>query len=231
MQPHTWTNLTDDGGVRAIKYSFGPATANTMAVKLDDGTWLVVSPGAKLPAGALDELAKDGDVSALVANNAYHHMGQGAWRARFPKAVSYAAEGSLPRLAKQATAVPFRPLAELTKVLPSRVRCLVPDGMKVPDLMVSVDSPKGAVWFSGDLISNTVKEDVKPLPRLLFALLGGGPGYRLNKVPSMVYVKDKEAWMGSLRRLFEAQPPSVVLPAHGNPLTDDAAVKTRALVG
>lgn len=230
MDLHTWTNLTPDGGVRAIKYSFGPGTANTLAVRLDDGTFLVVSPGARLPTSALDALAKDGEVSALVAPNAYHHLGQGAWRARFPKATSYAPDGSLSRLAKQATAVPFRPLSELTAKLPAGVRCHVPDGMKVPDLLVSADAAGGAVWFSGDLISNTTRDDVKPLPRLLFKLLGGGEGYRFNKVPAMVYVRDRDAWRATLRGLFEKYPPATVLPAHGDPLTERAAEQTQALL-
>jgi len=229
MSLHAWESLTSDGGVRALKYSFGIATANTLAARLDDGSWLVVSPASGAPASALDELAKDGPVSALVAPNAYHHLGQAAWRARFPQATSYAAAGALARLGKQTGGVPFEPLEALATKLPSRVAWLLPDGMRVPDLLLHATSGGETVWFSGDLISNTVSEDMKPVPRFIFGLLGGGPGYRLNSVPALVYVKDRASWRASVRSAFDRAPPNVVLPAHGLPVREDASAKTRAL--
>lgn len=33
---HTWVPLTPEGSVRWLKYSFGPGTANTLAVRQDD---------------------------------------------------------------------------------------------------------------------------------------------------------------------------------------------------
>ena len=228
MELHSWTNLAADGSIRVLKYSFGFGTANTLAARLDDGSWLVVSPAIGLPASALDALGQDGDVSALVAPNGFHHLGQATWRARFPKAVSYAPEGALARLAKKAAAVPFRSLGELT--LPARIGRHLPEGMKVPDLLLSVRAGDGAVWFVGDLISNTVAGDVKGFPGFMFRLLGGGPGYRFNKVPTMVYLRDKKAWKASVRALFEQTAPTAVVPAHGDPITDDAAAKTRAIL-
>ena len=229
MKLHTWTDLAADGSVKAIKYSFGPATANTLAARLDDGTWLAVSPAAGLPEGALEELAKDG-VSALVAPNGFHHMGQSPWRARFPKAVSYAPAGSLARLASKSKDVAYQPLDELVKLLPKRIRFILPEGTKIPDLLMSVGIDGGNVFFSGDLISNTVSEDVKPVPRFIFGLLGGGAGYRFNKVPAALYLRDRAGWKRSVLESLEASPPTVVLPAHGNPIREDAAAQTRAIL-
>jgi hypothetical protein len=215
--------------VRALKYSFGLGTSNSMAVRLDDGSWLVISPASGAPPDALEALAKDGPVSALVAPNAYHHMGQGAWRARFPQAKSYAPAAALPRLAKQAAGVPFEPLEALTAKLPARVACLVPDGMRIPDVLLRASSGGETVWFTGDLISNTVAQDIAAVPRFIFGLLGGGPGYRLNPVPAMIYLKDKAAWRNAAKAAFEQAPPSAVVPAHGLPVRDGVAEKTRAL--
>lgn len=230
MKLHAWTDLVGDGSIKALKYSFGVATANTLAARLDDGSWMVVSPAMKLPDPLYDALASDGGVSALVAPNAYHHMGQAAWRARFPKAVSYAPEGTLKRLASASKGVAYEPLASLTKILPARVRCVVPEGMKVPDLLVFAGSERGNVLFGGDLISNTVSEEMKPVPRFIFGLLGGGPGYRFNSVPGLVYLRDKAAWKRDVLARVEATPPAVVLPAHGNPVRDDVMAQTRAIL-
>jgi hypothetical protein len=229
MQMHTWENLTPDGTVRALKYSFGMGSANTMAARIDDGSWLVISPATGAPEAALEALAQEGPVSALVANNAFHHLGQPMWRKRFPQAVSYAAAGSLPRLAKKAAGIPFRPIEELK--LPPSVRLVQPAGMKVPDLLAAVETPHGAVWFGGDLISNTVAADLKPFARFIFGLLGGGPGYRFNPVPAFVYLKDKAGWKAATRKLLLATPPAVVLPAHGEPVRDDAAARSQAILG
>jgi hypothetical protein len=92
-----WQNLTSDGSVRWLKYSWGPATANTLAARLEDGTWLVVAPSVGSPSSVLEDLSKDGTVSALIAPNAYHYLGQQAWRLHFPGATSYAPSGGRTR--------------------------------------------------------------------------------------------------------------------------------------
>jgi hypothetical protein len=109
---YVWRTLTEDGSVRWLKYSFGPGTANTLAARIEDGTWLVVSPATGAPPSVLEDLARDGTISALVAPNAYHHRGQEEWRLRFPGAVSYAADGALPRLSEKSPGVPYRPISE-----------------------------------------------------------------------------------------------------------------------
>ena len=81
MELYQWQPLDSTGNVQMLTYSFGPGTANTMAIRLDDGSFLVVSPATRAPEAALDALGKLGPVSALLAPNAYHHMGQAQWRA------------------------------------------------------------------------------------------------------------------------------------------------------
>ncbi len=228
MKNATWENLTEDGGVRWLKYSFGPGTATTLAARLDDGQWLVVSPPRDPSAQVLDGLG--GDVSALVAPNGYHYLGQAAWRARFPKAKSYAAKDSIERLAKKSSDIPFEPLDALTSTLPSRIEVLRPEGMKVSDLMVRVASGNGTVWYTGDLISNLEKGDVSWAVGLLFSVLGGGPGFRYNGVPAMVYMKDRAAWASSVRAAFEKSPPTAIVPGHGAALKDDSAVRAREIL-
>ncbi len=222
----TWVEIAD--GVRMMSYSFGPGRANTLAVRLEPRSWLIISPSAGAPEAALDEIDREGAATALIAPNAYHHLGQTTWRARFPSAVSYAPEGALPRLAKVCPNVPFRSIRELT--LPSHVGFFEPKGMRNPDLMLRVDTPKGIVWFSGDVISNTTPADLVAPLRWLFTLVGGGPGFRLNNMPAMAYLKDRPTWKASVREAMAAHPPSIVVPAHGDPVTEDAERRTNALL-
>ncbi|MFO0746186.1 MAG: hypothetical protein U1F43_11000 [Myxococcota bacterium] len=225
---HAWEKVDAAGTVLALKYSFGPGTANTLVARLDDDTLLAVSPASGLPPAVLDALAERGDVSALVAPNAYHHMGHKAWRARWPNAVSYAPDGAMARLAKKCPDVPFEPLTKLAPHLGSRVELLVPPDMKTPDLLVRVDTPDGNVWFLGDLVSNLTKADLRLPVRMLFRLLGGGPGLRFNKVPTMVYLKDKAAWRAWVREQLALAPVAVAVPAHGDLVRDDAAARLAA---
>lgn len=227
MTKYLWSPLTEDGNVRWLKYSFGPGTANTMAIRDTDGAWVVISPSTKTPSAALDALVKEGQVKALVANNGFHHLGQAQWRERFPHAVSYAPQGALARLKAKAAGIPFQPLGAL-KTGPG-LAFLVPDGLKVPDLLVMANAGDETVWFSGDLVSNTGPEDLALPVRLLFTLVGGGTGFRFNKMPSLVYLKDRAAWNGSVRAWLGAGP-SIVLPAHGDPLVDNAAARSLRIV-
>ena len=179
----------------------------------------------------LDELAEDGTVSALIAPNAFHHRGQPAWRRRFPDAVSYAPEGALPRLAQKSPGVPYRPISELIERVRPRVDPFTPLGLKAPDMLVRVSVPGDTVWWMGDLFSNsTAADQVWWLRRLVAPLAGSGLGYRRNAKPGLVYVRDRAAWLGSIRDALGRHPPSIVVPAHGDPVSEDAAPRTQQLL-
>lgn len=229
MELHKWQQVASDGSVRALKYSFGMGTANTLAARLDDGTWCVVSPCVGAPPELLEQLARDGDVSALVANNGFHHLGQATWRRRFPGAVSYAAAGSIARLAKKCAGVEFQPLPALSAKLPQRIRFYEPAGMKAPDLLARLNVSEGAIWFTGDLISNTTAADLPTVFRIIMSAVGGGPGYRLNPIPAIMYLKERPSWRAAVRQLFDEAPIASILPAHGDLITADATERTRAL--
>jgi len=225
-----WQTLTSDGNVRWLKYSWGPGTANTLAVRLQDGTWLVVAPSADSPSSVLEDISKDGNVSALVAPNAYHYLGQRAWRLRFPGATSYAPAGALPRLSRKSPDVPYRPASDLIETIQPRVTFLVPEGMKSPDMLIRVSVAGATVWWMGDLFTNSAVGDQNWLLRLIAPLAGSGLGYRRNSRPGLVYVRNPRAWLHSISNALDAEPPSIVVPAHGNPVMEDTARRTRYLL-
>lgn len=225
-----WLPLTPGGGVRFLRYSFGPGTANSLAIRTEPRRWLVVSPPLESCARACDELAAEGDVVALLAPNAYHHRGQAAWRSRFPGATSYAPEGALSRLARQAPAVEFRPAQQLVASLPPVVHLMTPEGQKQPDLLVRAELEGAVVWWLGDLFSNAQRGDQRWWLRVVSRLAGSGLGYRRNARPELVYVDDRTRWLASIRSAISARPPTIVVPAHGDPIREDAASRTLALL-
>lgn len=225
-----WQHLTPGGSVRWLKYSWGPATANTLAVRLEDETWLVIAPSVGPPSSVLADLSKDGTVSALVAPNAYHYLGQRAWRLHFPGATSYAPDGALPRLSKKSPDVPYRSVSGLIEAIRPRVSFLVPEGMKSPDMLVRVSVAGSTVWWMGDLFTNNEVDDQNWLLRMIASLAGSGMGYRRNSKPGLIYVRDPKAWLNSITSALEAESPSIVVPAHGNPVMEDTARRTRCLL-
>jgi hypothetical protein len=226
-----WRPLTACGDVRVLKYSWGPANANALAVRLGGQGWLVVSPPRGAPAAVFDELADEGGVSALLAPNAYHYLGQVTWRQRFPAASSWAPSGALPRIAHKTKSAPFGRAEELARQLPDHVTLVFPEGQKSPDLLVRIAARTGElVWWLGDLFSNTTAADqIWPL-RVVSRLAGSGPGYRRNARPELVYVRQRDAWLASVRSAVAAHPPSVVVPAHGDPIVADAAERTAVVL-
>lgn len=226
-----WRPLTRERDVRVLKYSWGPANANALAVRLGGQGWLVVSPPRDAPTTVQDELEADGGVVALLAPNAYHYLGQTTWRARFPAAQSWAPRGALPRLAAKSKGVVFRSAEELAGELPSGMELVFPDGQKSPDLLLRVATSGGeVVWWLGDLFSNVTLADQSWWLRPLSRLAGSGPGYRRNARPELVYVRERAGWLNSVRSALTAHPPTLVVPAHGDPITDDAAGKTAQVV-
>ncbi len=220
-----WQKLSVYGSVRLLRYSFGPGSANTLAVRLEDGGWLVVSPSLATPESAFAALEAEGPVRALLAPNGYHHRGQAEWRARFPSALSYAPDGALERL-RARSSVTYQPVQGLVPLLPEHFEIVQPDGQKSPDLLVRA----GSSWWLGDLFSNLAAGDQSWPLRMLARLAGSGLGYRRNARPGLVYVDDEAAWLESVRRALRLHPPTVVVPAHGAPITEDAASRTLALL-
>jgi glyoxylase-like metal-dependent hydrolase (beta-lactamase superfamily II) len=225
-----WRSLSPQGDVRTFKYSWGPATANALAVRVEGGGWLVVSPPLGAPASAMDELADDGGITALLAPNAYHYLGVRAWSTRFAAATCWAPERAHVRLSKKCE-LPFSAAEDLARTLPKNLELVFPDGQKQPDLLLRIVAAgeHEVVWWLGDLVSNTSAADqIWPL-RLVALLAGSGLGYRRNSRPELVYVRDRSAWLASVRRALEAHPPTVVVPAHGDPVLTDTARRTLSL--
>lgn len=223
---YQWKPLTEDGDLQWLKYSFGPGTANSLAAKLPDHTWLVISPPCEAPPAVYDRLDQMGGVSALVAPNPYHNKGQAAWRQRFPGSQSYAPSGALPRLSSKTPAIDYESMEDLARRI-SPLRAWLPEGMKAPDVLFQIPVNAGYVWWMGDSFSNSSRSDqVWPL-RLVARFAGSGLGYRVNSKPELVYVRDRAAWIASIRKELSAMPPWMVIPAHGDPVTEQVVERTR----
>jgi glyoxylase-like metal-dependent hydrolase (beta-lactamase superfamily II) len=218
MDQAGWTTLDD--GVWWREYLFAPgAYATTLVFRAPAGL-VVISPCCGLDDAGYDAIAAQGDVVALVANNAAHHLGQAGWRARFPQAVSYASPAAMPALRDK---VPeLRPVD--TRVLGERATIDLLDGYRTGDLLVRVRTALGSVWYTGDLLTNIQRLPGPPL-RWLFTCTGSAPGLRLFRVGVWFTVADRPALRAHVLRLLDEDPPAVIVPGHGPPVQDTPALR------
>ena len=162
---------------------------------------------------------------ALIANNTFHHLGQAAWRAHFPDAVSYCPPGAVKTLNKKSGGVSFQSLHTLA--LPANVRWEDPPGFKTGESVLSIGSRRGSIWYSGDLLTNIARTPRSPIG-WLFAWTDSAPGFRLFKPAVWFFVKDKKILREWALRRLAADPPAIVVPAHGAPVeTGDVAALTK----
>lgn len=228
-----WIVIDREAGVLVHTYTFAPdATALTFVARMANGQLLVVSPSKGLTDEAAAELAEFGEVGAIVANNGFHHLGQAEWRARFPKARCFAPPESAARIKKKNKAtLPFEPLSALAELSGTDVFVREVPNSKLGESWCWAKIDGGYAWYMSDVLANMPSLPAKFFPRLLFKLTKSGPGYKVFNLALKFMVKDKKATLRLLMEDLEAHPPKVVVPAHGDILSQPSlAADTRALL-
>jgi hypothetical protein len=205
--------------------------SSTFAFRLKDGGIAVLSP----PVGADDAFfaATDalGGVSALVAPNSGHDLGQAAWQARYPDATVHAPEVAIAALTKAKPKLrAIRPLAALAPRLAAGTTLADPVGSSSGIAQLAVEGGKERVLFVDEGISNAPAL-MGPAPfRFVFWLTGSGPGIARNKVWWFVFGKDKRAIARQLLGELDRLKPTMLMPLHGAPITGDGVATARALI-
>jgi hypothetical protein len=228
MKLESWNLIDDATGLFWREYEFTKgASATTLLFRGAEGL-VVISPPLGMSARDFDALSELGEVVALVANNAFHHMGQAAWRQRFPEAKSYAPKGALAKLEKKAPGCNFRALDELK--LPAHVRCDDVPGYRTGETIISVKTARGSIWYSGDLLTN-IERLPKPPIQWLFTWTDSAPGFRLFKPAVWALIKDKRAVRDWALARLTSDAPAVIVPAHGAPVeSSDVAALARTQI-
>jgi hypothetical protein len=212
MTEPSWTVAEPSLPALTYTYSFGPGMANALALVADGNVALVSAP-CNPPDSAFAEIEKHGKVRALIAPNAYHHMGIGPWKARFPEAEVFAPVQSIPRVEKHSGVTGIRPVAEATKLLGDRVELIDMPHYKTGEVLVRWPIEGGCAWFVTDVMFN-----MPTLPKGPFGWLmkwtKSGPGLRRNAIANALMVKDKRALYAWLAEQAEKAPPRMVVACH-----------------
>jgi hypothetical protein len=226
-----WQMLDSKHGIAWHEYWFGSGRATTFVFRGAGDGLIVMSPGSGMDDSALDALSEMGNVVALVASNAYHWLGQPAWRKRFPAARSFAPKQGVKRLAKKIPDAHFEPLDALAPLLGSGASVVEAPGLRIGNAFATVTGERGAHWYSSDFLANIPKLPSQRLIRTLMSMTDSAPGYRLFRPSVWLQVKDKPVLRAWIEDHLAKVAPAVVVPAHGAPVDGpDLVATTRALV-
>jgi hypothetical protein len=209
-----WSPVDAGGRAFTYLYSFGPGLAHALAVRGEAG-FVVVSPPCRAPEAAFAELEGLGKIAALVASNAYHHLGIAPWKARFPEAAVFAPAQSIARVAKQSKLPGIRPLAEAVALCGAEVELIDMPHYKTGELLVRFRSGAELVWYTTDVLMNFPKLPKFPIGTV-FKWTGSAPGLRLNGFNPFFMMHDKHAVWRWLKAEAERLPPTLVIPCHGD---------------
>jgi hypothetical protein len=229
--PHGWKVFDAGLPILTYEYSFGPGTSTALAAGGRDGL-IVVSPPCRVEPGVLDDLAPFGAVRALVASNAFHHLGLPAWKARFPDAALFAPAQAVARVTRKTGLGGVRPLADAAAIAGPRVELVDMPYYRTGEVLVRMTTDRGAVWYVTDIIMNWPVLPKNPVARIMFGLSGSGPGLKFNNISPLFMVKDRKALRRWFADEFRKAPPTWLIPAHGDVVdfTADAAAP-RSLFG
>jgi hypothetical protein len=209
----SWTVFDEKLPVLLCQYSFGPGTANALAVGIEGGL-AVVSPPYRASESMFTELAPHGPVTALVASNAFHYMGMAEWKARFPGARLFAPAQSIPRVQRKSGLTPILPLSQMK---PGRnVEFVDMPHYKTGEVLVKMTTGRGRAWYVTDVVLNFDRVPGPLIARAVFRLSRSAPGLRFNNVAPLFMVQDKQALKRWLAAEAKLDPPACLLPAHGS---------------
>ena len=212
---HGWSIFDGKTPVLLYEYSFGPGSANALAVGIDGGL-VVLSPPCGVDAGVFEDLSRHGPVRALVAPNAFHNLGLASWHARHPGAPIFAPAQAIPRLQKRTGLAGLRPLSEAAALTGRRLEMIDMPHYKTGEALVRIRSARGLAWFVTDVVMNLPVLPSHPVAKWMFKLSGSGPGLKFNNVAPLFMVRDKSELKRWLAAQADAAPPAWLIPCHGD---------------
>ncbi len=218
-----WKTIDEDAGLWLATYPFNKTKINTVAVRIQDGGLMILSPGLEVSDASFAELDAIGPVTALVSPGPFHHLGLPGWKARYPDARLFATTGGLARIPGQHKGLDLglESIDALQALLPDSVYAVEMPDQKHNDLFVAVTHAGQTTWFTNEVLANMAELPPNPLFALLFKWTKSAPGLRVNTFVMKLIGAKKPATKAFFDDQLAARAPSRLLPCHGD-VVDDA---------
>jgi hypothetical protein len=220
--PSSWTVAEPSLPALTFTYTFGPGVANALALCANGGV-VLVSPPSNPPESAFTDIEARGPVRALVAPNAFHHLGLRPWRERYPDVPIFAPAQSIARIEKQSRLTGIRPLADASGIAGDRVEFVDMPHYKTGEALVRwrIDGAGGAdgggawAWYMTDVAFNFTQRLPGPFG-IIMRLTKSTPGFRRNALAGAFMVRNKRQLYAWINEQAEKTPPKVVVMCHGD---------------
>jgi len=227
MSPTTtaWDVFDPKLPVLTCTYSFGPGTANALAIGGAQGLF-VVSPPYRAREAMFEELAAHAPVRGLVASNAFHYLGIPEWKRRFPDAEIFAPAQAVARVERKTGLSGIRPLADAAPLTGANLELVDLPHYKTGEVLVRATTNRGRVWYFTDIVFNLPELPPNLLIRTVFRLARSAPGLRVNNIAPLFMVKNKRALKHWLAGEMQRDAPQWLIPAHGDIAKVDSPATT-----
>ena len=219
MSVSKWDLVDSELGIWEATYKCAPAISRTVAVRLKSGGYLVYSAGNDLLESAQEAFLRDATVEIILVPNTFHHLGITTWFKAYPEAMVVASEISFGRL-KKLGHDNVRSISTITHLLPSEVKLLEPPSTRNGELWLVITTSNGNLWIVCDSFFNYTKKAKGVVGRSSQLIMGTGPGLTVSRIVFWTQVKNYWVHNRWIKKQLKIAPPTMLIPSHGNILTD-----------
>jgi hypothetical protein len=211
-----WFDVASCPELRIGQYLVPNFVSNSVALEVEQGHWLLYSPGEPLLADWQARFGQQVRELNIIVPNHYHYLGLDAWLEVYPGAKVFASEKAIPRLlAKGVSAI--QPIERNAPKLPQGYMVKVPEGHRGGDVWLCKNGDSN-VWITCDSFMNHARLSNQAIARALQRLLGTAPGLKISEVVKWLILDDRNSFKRWALGQLEACPPEVLIPSHGEVL-------------
>jgi len=182
MKKNTWhhldrltENFTPENSQSEIlvgQYIVPNFVSNSIAIKLSDKEFVLVSPGEPLIDAWPEEWRSDKIHMHIIMPNSFHYMGVKAWQAAFPQHTLYASQDAIARLIKKGVATSKNDIVALESKqppLPKQYSILFPPGHRASDVWLKKynEIDDSSLWITCDSFLNYERLSNQPFARAM----------------------------------------------------------------
>lgn len=221
MKKNIWHAVKDHPELLVGQYVVPNFVSNSMAIKISETEFVIMSPGEALLSAWVDTFGVDIKLH-IVFPNSYHHIGVNAWIKAFKDTSLYASKVAIPQLAdKGFSDTNIQALEEVQPPLPQGYDILFPPGHKAGDIWIRKQHPvnaknaKTSTWITCDSFLNYDRLSNQPIAKIMQKALGAAPGLKISQVVKWFIMNDRKSFKTWVLAQLDQDQPTTLIPSHG----------------
>jgi len=224
MKKNTWLNIESHPEIQVGQYIVPNFVSNSVAIKVNENEYILISPGASLLEDWPDELKTPDCKIHIIMPNAWHFMGVKAWQEAFVDVTLYASALAKEKLIEKGAFTQddnIQVLQEQQPPLPSGYELLFPPGHRAGDVWLTKKENNNCTWITCDSFLNYERLSNQPMARTMQKLLGAAPGLKMSQVIKWLILNDKKAFKTWVLEQLKKDRPTILIPSHGEVSLDN----------